>query len=182
MSEPCYESIKAQGCQFGFFKPDFYWNSGFFQSTWLFLIFKKFFFSRKGLALAKHCLSCILITNLFKRECMAMQGVKKTAKILLLPWKCSMYFIKSKCTSVITGKENTSKAWNCIISMFLTNFNICFVFVHTCFMRMCLKTAVWHFLTFCGTRSVFFGEDKFATLSKQQTFSFIVCRCRQGVM
>jgi len=48
----------------------FFWKSknktkvGFF---WL-------FFSRKGLALAKHCLSCIFITNLFWRESMTMQG------------------------------------------------------------------------------------------------------------
>ena len=30
--------------------------------------------------------------------------------------------------SVITGKENVSKGWNCIISMFLTSFIIYFVF------------------------------------------------------
>ena len=68
--------------------------------------------------------------------------------------------------NVITGKENASKDWNCIISMFLTSFNACFVFVYACFMCICLKTTVWHFLTFCGTRSVFYGEDKLATLSK----------------
>jgi len=30
--------------------------------------------------------------------------------------------------SVITGKINASKEWNCIVSMFLTSFNVCFVF------------------------------------------------------
>jgi len=35
MSEPCYELIRAQGCQFGLFEARF-WNSCFFQRTWLF--------------------------------------------------------------------------------------------------------------------------------------------------
>jgi len=43
------------------------------------------FFSLKGLALAKHCLNCIFITNLFEWESMTMQGAKNIAKILLLP-------------------------------------------------------------------------------------------------
>jgi len=30
--------------------------------------------------------------------------------------------------SVITGKVNVYKEWNCIVSMFLTSFNFCFVF------------------------------------------------------
>jgi len=30
--------------------------------------------------------------------------------------------------SVIMGKENASKEWNCIISTFLTSFNVDFVF------------------------------------------------------
>jgi len=37
---------------------------------------------------------------------------------------------------VITGIENASKEWNCIISMFLTSFNIYFVFGYACFMYM----------------------------------------------
>ena len=40
--------------------------------------------------------------------------------------------------SVITGNENASNDWNCIISMFLTSFNVCFVFVYACFMCICL--------------------------------------------
>jgi len=35
--------------------------------------------------------------------------------------------------SVITGKENASKDWNCIILMFPTSFNIYFVFGYACF-------------------------------------------------
>jgi len=40
--------------------------------------------------------------------------------------------------SVITSKENASKEWNCIISMFLTSFNVSFVFVYSCFMCICI--------------------------------------------
>jgi len=46
---------------------------------------------------------------------------------------------------VITGKENASKEWNCIISMFLTSFNVNFVFGYACFICICLKTAIWLF-------------------------------------
>jgi len=38
-----------------------------------------------GLALAKHWLSCIFITNLLRRRSIAMQGAQNIAKILLLP-------------------------------------------------------------------------------------------------
>jgi len=58
--------------------------------------------------------------------------------------------------SAITGKENASKEWNHIISMFLTSFNVYFVFGYACFMCICLKTAIWLLLAFFGTRSVFF--------------------------
>jgi len=58
--------------------------------------------------------------------------------------------------NVITGKENVSKEWNCIASMFLTSFNVYFVFGYAYFMCICLKTAIWHFLAFWGTMSGFF--------------------------
>ena len=35
---------------------------------------------------------------------------------------------KQMYNSVIAGKVNASKKWNCIVLMFLTGFNICFVF------------------------------------------------------
>ena len=41
--------------------------------------------------------------------------------------------------SVITGKEYASKIWACVISMFLTSFNVYFVCGCTCFVRICLK-------------------------------------------
>jgi len=63
--------------------------------------------------------------------------------------------------SVITGKENDSKDWNCIISMFLTSFNIWFVRGYACFLCIYLKTAIWLFL---GQGLAFFDEDRSATL------------------
>jgi len=58
--------------------------------------------------------------------------------------------------SVIIGKENASKEWDCTISMFLTSFNVYFVFGYACIMCICRKTAIWLFLAFFGTRSGFF--------------------------
>ena len=58
-----------------FFKAlGFVWKS----KNWIFSV-------GKNLALAKHCLGCIFITNLFWRESMAMQDAKNIANILLLP-------------------------------------------------------------------------------------------------
>jgi len=48
--------------------------------------------------------------------------------------------------SVITGKENSSKDWSYIISMFLKSFNVYFVFVCAYFICICLKTPIWIFL------------------------------------
>jgi len=36
--------------------------------------------------------------------------------------------------SVITGKENAAKYWSYTIAMFLTSFNVYFVFGNACFM------------------------------------------------
>jgi len=47
--------------------------------------------------------------------------------------------------SVITGKENAWKYWNCVISLFLTSFSVYFVFGYACFMCVSLKTAIWLF-------------------------------------
>ena len=63
--------------------------------------------------------------------------------------------------SVIMGKENASKEWNCIISMFLTSFNVYFVFGYACIMCICRKTTIWLFL---GHGLAFFGENRLATL------------------
>jgi len=73
---------------------------------------------------------------------------------------------KEMCYSVITGKENTSKEWNCIIAMVLTSFNVYFLIGYAYFMCICCKTAIRLFLAFFGTRSGFFGEDRLATLCR----------------
>ena len=66
---------------------------------------------------------------------------------------------KQKYDSVITWKENASKDCNCILSMFMTSFNIYFVFGYACFMCMCHKLRllpdffwdkVWLFLVKTG--------------------------------
>jgi len=48
--------------------------------------------------------------------------------------------------SVITGKEYASKDWTCVISMFLTSFNVYFVCSCACFMCICIKPAIRIFL------------------------------------
>jgi len=76
--------IADQGCsQFGFFDARIWITFDFFGNQKDRQNFA--FFSRKGLALAKHCLSCVFITNLFWRESMTMQGTENIVKILLLP-------------------------------------------------------------------------------------------------
>jgi len=57
--------------------------------------------------------------------------------------------------SVIMGK-NASKEQNCILSMFLTSFNVYFVCGYAYFMCICFKTAIWLFLAFFETRSGLF--------------------------
>jgi len=47
--------------------------------------------------------------------------------------------------SVIAGKEYASEDWTCVISMFLTSFNVYFVCGCACFMSICLKTVIWLF-------------------------------------
>ena len=86
----CKKLTSRQGCQFGFF-----WNQ--ILKFWLVLntfdFFWKYkkarqnlaFFNQKGLALEKHCLSCIFITNLFWKESITMQGAQNSENILLLP-------------------------------------------------------------------------------------------------
>jgi len=53
---------------------------------------------------------------------------KFNKSVFILPYKKQMF------DSVFTGKENASKNWNCILSMFLTSFNIYFsLVVHVLF-------------------------------------------------
>ena len=52
--------------------------------------------------------------------------------------------------SVITGKVYASKDWTCVISLFLTSFNVYCVCGCARFMCLCLKTAIWLFLVKTG--------------------------------
>jgi len=63
--------------------------------------------------------------------------------------------------NVITGKENVSTECNCVTSMFLTSFNVYFVFAYAYFMCICLTIAIWSFL---GQGLAFFDVDRLATL------------------
>jgi len=58
--------------------------------------------------------------------------------------------------NVFTGKENASKEWNCITSMFLTGFNVYFVFGYADFCVFALKLLSGFFWLFWGARSGFF--------------------------
>jgi len=59
-----------------------------------------FFFSRKGLDLEKHSLSCIFITNLLSKESITMQDAQNIERILLLAWNRSILLLRNKCTTV----------------------------------------------------------------------------------
>ena len=85
-------------CHFGLFEARC-WNSGFstkskkLDKVWLYSVGKAW--------LWQNILSCIFITNhLNCRKSTTMQGPKNIAKILLLLWQFSMYFMKHKCATV----------------------------------------------------------------------------------
>jgi len=54
--------------------------------------------------------------------------------------------------------------WNCIITVFLTNFNVYFVFVYACFFVYALKLLSGFFYHFLVQGLAFFDEDMLATL------------------
>jgi len=62
--------------------------------------------------------------------------------------------------SVATRKEYASEDWTCVMSMFLTSFNVYFVCGCACFMCICLKTVIWLF----WDKVWLFLEDRLATL------------------
>ena len=78
-----------------------------------------------------------------------MQGAKDISKHFTVALKLiDVIDEKQMHDSVITGKEYPFKDWTCVISMFLTSFNVYFVCGCACFMCICLKTAIWLFLAF----------------------------------
>jgi len=69
---------------------------------------------------------------------MTIAGCKECCQDFSVVLKMFDRFNKKKLhDSVITGKCNASKRWNCIKSIFLTSYNVCFVFAYACF--MCLS-------------------------------------------
>ena len=120
--KPNFE-IQAFWTQLAFFENPKYQPT----KIWLFLFL---FFSMKGLTLTKHCLSYIFITNIFWQESMTIAGCKEYCKDFTVALKVfDVFNTKQQYNSVFTGKENASKNWNCILSMFLTSFNIYFCLV-----------------------------------------------------
>jgi len=57
--------------------------------------------------------------------------------------------------------KKARKIW---LVLFLTIFNVYFVLGCACLMWICIKPAIWLFLTFLGQGLAFFGEDRLATL------------------
>jgi len=61
---------------------------------------------------------------------MTIAGCKEYCKDFTVALKIfDVFNTKQQYNSVFTGKENASKNWNCILSMFLTSFNIYFCLV-----------------------------------------------------
>jgi len=153
--------IKVQGCQCDLKFWLFFNALGLFENqkagVRLFLKIKKSqtkpscFSVGKGLALTKHCLSCIIIINFFWQESMTMQGAKNIAKIVLLPWKCSMYLIRNKCTAVqLRGKKMLLKIGIVLNRCFWwVLMSVLCLFMHI-LRIICLKNTIWLFLTFLG--------------------------------
>jgi len=74
-------------------------------------------------------------------------GCKEYCKDFTIALKMFDVFKKKQMyDSVITGKENASKDWKYIISMFLASFNMYLAFGYERFMCIYLKTAIWLFL------------------------------------
>ena len=140
--------IADQGCQFGFFEARI-WNSGFFWTPLTFLGNQKARQNSSGKTLSElHIHYKSLLTRVRDHA-----GYKEYWNDFTVALKIiDVIYKKQMQDSVITGKENASKDWNCtIISlMFLTSFNIYFVFEYACFTWICLKTGIWLFLAYWG--------------------------------
>jgi len=72
-------------------------------------------------------ISHLICSRVAQKTNVRQKQMYNTASVAGLPKK-QMY------DSVITGKGNASKEWNYIVSMFLTSYNVCFVFGYAYFM------------------------------------------------
>jgi len=149
----------VQGCQFSIFETKFKIQAflthlAFFEnqkyqskSDFFFLIF----FSLKGSALAKHSLELhihykSLVTGVYDHA-----GCKEYCKDFTVLLK--NFDIKTTVRQCICGERKCFKNWNCMLSMFLTSFNIYFSLE-----PICLRTAIWYILACFETRFGFCGE------------------------
>jgi len=161
-----------------FLKPDFE-ILAFFERLWLFLGNKKkpdkiwiflAFFQSERLGSGKTLLELYSLQISSERVCRLRRILKKIdfcPKIISVIDKKQMY------DNVIMGKENASKEWNCIISMFLTSFNVYFVFgfmhvlayVHSSSLyAVKMLSGFLFFWLFLGRNQAFFNENRLATL------------------
>jgi len=111
----------------------------FFEHLWLFLEIKK---ARQTLVF-----SGFFQSWLWKSIDWAAYSLKNSSEKSITMAACTKHrkdftvalklidFIHKKqmCDNVITGKVNASKEWNCIVSMFLTSFNVSFGFAYAYF-------------------------------------------------
>jgi len=84
---------------------------------------------------------------------MTIYGAQNSAEFTVDPKTIDVIDKKQMYNSVITRKENDSKDWNCIISMFLTSFNVYFVFGYAFVCVYVLNC----YLTFSGFFETRFG-------------------------
>ena len=138
----------------------------FLNTFCLFLEIKKgrkiwLIFCRIYLALVKHCLSCISITKSLATRVYYHARCTEYCKKFTVALKM-IYVIDKKQMhdSIITGNEYASKDWTCVISVFLTSFNVYFVCGCACFMYAVYASKLLS--GSFGTRSSFFGEDRLA--------------------
>jgi len=128
--------------------------SGFF---WL-------IFSRIGLALAKHCLSCIHYKSLATRVYYHV-GCTEYCKNFTVALKMINVIDKKQMhDSVNTGNEYASKDWTCVISMFWRVLIIWLMSILSVVVHVLCVYASKLLSGFFGTRYGFFGEDRLATL------------------
>ena len=103
----------------------------FFQHTWLFLKKKQtksFFFSRSGLGSSKTLPELHIHQKSLMMRVYDHAGYQEYCKDFTVALKMFDVFNKRQMyDNVIMGKENASRDWNCIISMFLRRFNVCYI-------------------------------------------------------
>ena len=98
-----------------------------------------------------------------------MQGAQNIEKKITVALKIiDVVDKKQMYDSVITGKENASKEWNCIISYYIDESWQVAMSVLCLIRHILCVNALKLLSSFFGTKSDFFGEDRLATLVRGQ--------------